>query len=320
MAILLDPPSLTRRARPSTAACWFVVYIALVIVGGALLGGWLLHGPMVSESGFRYGLAEEYGPDRIVRRLQTVLAILLAPLLLKKIGWRGVNDLGWRSEQTRPERKWDFIRWFVIGLVLMAVLFTLSLTSGIREWLPFSFGRWVGRFITAFLITGIGVGFIEETLTRGVLYRSMARVWTPWVGAVVSSGIFAWAHFMKATDASFLEGPLAVLQSSLFDEFARDVTRLKFLNMFLFGLVLCRLVRHRGDIWAAVGLHAAAVGAFKWFSRQTRFVPEAGYQAWLGGHSSKFDDGWAMALMLTLVLFVNEAYHATRPSKLRVDI
>jgi membrane protease YdiL (CAAX protease family) len=320
MAILLDPPSLTRRARPSSAAFWFVVYIGLVIIGGALLGGWLLHEPMISEEGVLYRFASEHGPDRIVRRLQTLLAILLAPLLLKKIGWRGTRDLGWNSDQTRRERKADFIRWFVIGLVLMAVLFILSLASGIREWLPFSFGRWAGRLFTAFLITGIGVGFIEETLTRGVLYRSMARVWTPWAGALVSSGIFAWAHFMKATDASFLEGPFAVLRSSLFDEFATDVTRLKFLNMFLFGRVLCRLVRHRGDIWAAVGLHAAAVGAFKWFSRQTRFVPEVGYQSWLGGHSSKFDDGWAMALMLFLVLLVNEAYHASRPSKLRVDL
>jgi membrane protease YdiL (CAAX protease family) len=303
-----------------SAAGWFVVYLGLVMVAGAWVGGWLLHGAMTSESGWLYRLAAEHGPDRVVRRFQTVLAILLAPVLLKKIGWQGTRDLGWSSSQSREERWQDFRRAFVLGLAVMSLLFGLSLAAGIRQWLPFSFSRWVGRFFSAFLITGLGVGMLEETLTRGVLYRSMARVWTPWVGAVVSSGVFAWVHFMKAADVSFLVGPAAVLESALFAEFATAVTRLKFLNMFLFGLVLCRLVHHRKDIWAAVGLHAAAVGAFKWFSRQTRIVPEMGYQAWLGGHSSKFDDGWAMCVVLLLILVLHEGIQLTRPTQSRVRL
>jgi membrane protease YdiL (CAAX protease family) len=320
MSILLDPPSLTRRARPGSAAGWLALYVLIVIVGGAWVGGWLLHSAMINESGFLFDAAQKFGADRLVRRFQTVLAVVLAPLLLKKIGWRGANDLGWNSAQPRSQRFRDFKIWFGIGLGLMTVLFGLSLYSGIREWRPISVWSWIWTLVPAFLITGIGVGIIEETLTRGVLYRSMERVWTSWTGAVISSSLFAWAHFMKASDESFLQGPWAVLHSSLFDEFSNGPTPLKCLNMFLFGLVLCRLVRYRGDIWAAVGLHAAAVGAIKWFSAQTEFNREIGYQAWLGGHSSKFDDGWAMSVMLTAVLFGLELYFSTRPASSRVSL
>lgn len=320
MPILLDPPPLTRRARPLPAAGWFGVYLLVVVVGGALAGGWLLHRALVSETGFLFSLAEEYGPDRLVRRFQTVLAIVLAPWLLKKIGWRGVNDLGWNSDQTRAERKADFVRWFVIGLILMGGLHVLALSSGIREWKTFTVMQAVAGLVPAFMITGIGVGFLEETMTRGVLYRSMARVWTSWGGAVVSSGVFAWAHFLEASDASFLEGPFAVLMSSLVDEFAEPHTWLKFLNLFLFGLVLCRLVRQRGDIWAAVGLHASAVGAFKWFSRLTEINHDNPFGPLLGGHSSKFDDSWALVAVLTFLLVVNEGVHASRPAKPRAKV
>lgn len=320
MPILLEPPPLTRRARPLPAAGWFAVYLLAVIVGGALVGGWLLHRAMLAESGFLYSLAEDFGASRLVRRFQTVLAVVLAPWLLKKIGWRGANDLGWNSDQTRAERRRDLVRWFAIGLVLMGGLHLLALFIGVREWRTFTVAGAMVQLIPTFLVTGLGVGILEETMTRGVLYRSMARVWTSWGGAVVSSGVFAWVHFLEAGEASFLQGPVAVLTSSMVDEFAEAHTLLKFFNLFLFGLVLCRLVRWRGDIWAAVGLHAAAVGAFKWFSRLTVIHRDVDFVVWLGGHSSKFDDGWALSVVLLMLLIVNEGVQASRPAKVRVNV
>jgi len=320
MAILLAPQALSRRARPGSAAGWFALYLLLVILGGGLLGGWILHEAMTANTGFLHDLAVEHGPDRILRRFQTALAVILAPLLLKKIGWQGASDLGWSSYQTRHERRRDFFRWFFIGVVLMAVLFATSLVVGIRDWREFSLLRWIWTLVPAFLVTGIGVGFLEETMARGVLYRSMARVWTPWVGALLSSGLFAFVHFMKASPESFLEGPWAVMVSSMTAEFQLGPTPLKFVNMLLFGVVLSRLVHYRGDIWAAVGLHAAAVGCIKWFSKQSVFNKEAGYQPWLGGHSSKFDDGWAMCVLLIVVWIVIEVTHpAGARDKIRLN-
>lgn len=321
MPILQVPPNLTRRARPGAAAAWFTLYLLVVIVGGGLLGGWILHEVITSGYGLLFDLAEEHGPDRILRRFQTLLAVAFAPLLLKKIGWQGVKDVGWSSSQSRRSRRRDFFLWFAIGVGLMAILFSCSLFFGIRDWKPFSLGRWLGMLVPAFLVTGLGVGFLEETMARGVLYRSMARVWTPWVGALLSSGLFAFVHFMKAPRESFDQGAWEVFLSSLTAEFELGPTPLKFLNMLLFGMVLSRLVHHRGDIWAAMGLHASAVGCIKWFSKQTQFNLELGYQPWLGGHSSKFDDGWAMSVLLVVVWMVLEITKGgRRESKLRLDV
>jgi membrane protease YdiL (CAAX protease family) len=312
MSILLNTPS-RNHVSSSRSTLWFGCYFVTVMIGGAFLGGWLIRWGLQNGSGAWHDLIVEHGPARILRRFQTLCAVLLAPWMLKKIGWQGFRDLGWHSGQSRQTRKQDFVRWFLIGLLAMCSLFGVAVVSGARNFHGFSFWALSGSLISGFLVTGLGVGIIEETLTRGVLYRSLTRAWSPWPAAVISSLLFAWAHFMKATPESFEQGLLAIVHSSLFADFAKDAVPLKFLNMFLFGLLLCRLVQKNGDIWAAVGLHAAAVGSIKVFSKMTDFDKSFGYQSWIGGHSAKFDDGWALALILCLLLLLT-AWQDRQPS------
>lgn len=318
MSILLDPPPLTRRTTPGRAAFWFALYFTMIIVGGVLVGAFVIRLGLHAESGWWFDFIETQGPARILRRFQTLLAIVLAPWILKKMGWRGFRELGWNSEQSRADRYRDFWLWYGIGFLTMVTIFTVSLLTGVREWHPFSLSRWLGSVFKAFLVTGIGVGIIEETLTRGVLYRTMEKAWTPWVGAGVSSVLFAWAHFMEATRASFDQSVWAVLSSALFSEFSDPVVPLKFLNLLAFGLVLSRLVYYRGDIWAAVGLHASAVGCIRWFTHQSTFNLDIPYQRWIGGHSSKFDDGWLLTLLLLLLLSGIEWVYRSPSSSRRV--
>ncbi|MGA0333418.1 MAG: CPBP family intramembrane glutamic endopeptidase [Kiritimatiellia bacterium] len=306
MSILLNPHSLRSRSTPKRSTLWFAVYVFASLIGGALLAGLLLPGPLAAGSGFWHDFIQDHGPDRILRRIQTICAVVLAPWMLKKIGWEGFQDLGWQSSKSREARKADFWRWFLIGTLAMAGIFVTSLLSEIRVLNPFSAGRFFSSLVSGFLFTGLAVGILEETLTRGVLYRTLARTWTPWTAALVTSLIFAWAHFMKATPESFENGYFAIIHSSLFADFAKPTVPLKFLNMFAFGVVLCRLVQAHGDIWAAAGLHAAAVGCIKVFSKMTEFNPDTGYQSWIGGHSSKFDDGWLLFFVLLAMLCLLE--------------
>ncbi|WFB36551.1 type II CAAX endopeptidase family protein [Kiritimatiellota bacterium B12222] len=319
MSILLNP---TSSSRPSSlhSALWFMGYFLTVMIGGAILGGWLIRNGLHQESGFWFDFITEHGPARILRRFQTLFAVVLAPWMLQKIGWQGGGDLGWRSAQTREQRKNDFLVWLIIGIVTMNMVFVTSLWCGVRTFRPFDLGVLVKALLHGFLITGIGVGIIEETLTRGVLYRSLARAWSPWTAAIISSLLFAWAHFMKATPESFEQGIWAIVNSSLFDDFEKVAVPLKFLNMFAFGMVLCRLVKYRGDIWAAAGLHAAAVGCIKVFSKMTEFDPAYGYRSWIGGHSSRFDDGWVLTLTLFIMLGVIELYYRHPASRSRVQL
>jgi len=317
MSILLDPPTLTRRTTGGKSALWFSMYVAAVLIGGACLGGLLIGRGLEQGEGFWFRLIDTHGSSRVLRRIQTLLAVALAPWMLRAVGWPGIRDMGWNSDQSREERKLDFFRWFGIGLLVMGAVFAVSFATGVRQWEGLPWWPSTRVLIRSFLITGIGVGFIEETMARGVLYKSLARAWTPWTAAVVSSLLFSWAHFMKATPESFIEGPGAVVLSSLFAEFAIPVVPLKFINLFAFGMVLSRLVQHRGDIWAATGLHAAAVGCIRWFGAHTEFNTDTPYQPWIGGHSSKFDDGWLLTFCLLLILLAIE-WRQRNPGSSRV--
>jgi membrane protease YdiL (CAAX protease family) len=315
MSVILDPARYERSPSSGRTGLWFACFVAAALLGGALLGGALIRMVLAAGDGWARDLILENGPARVLRRIQTLCAVALAPWLLRRIGWRGLDDIGWSQGSTPAgERLRGFCNWFAVGCVLMSLLFLLSLWLGVRNWQPPGFWEGLRRIFTAFVVTGIGVGILEETLTRGVLYRVLARAWSPWTAAGVTSLLFAWAHFMKAPPESFSQGIGAVVRGSLFAEFANPVVPLKFLNMFLFGLVLCRLVRSTGEIWAAAGLHAAAVGAIKCFSRFTEFNPAQPYRAWIGGHSAKFDDGWLLSLLLLILLGLLEWRRGAAPS------
>ncbi len=302
MSILMQPASWRNRQDPVRAAGWFGFYVFAALVGGAVLGALLVRYGLSQEEGFVSSLVENHGGSRITRRIQTVVAVLLGPWMLKQIGWQGLSDLGWDNARRSAEaQRRDAYRGFGLGLIAMGGIFALAMISGARVWETFSFGSWIGRILSGFLITGIGVGILEETLTRGVLYRSMARCWGAWAGAVVSSLIFAYAHFLKARPESFEAGVFAAVQSSFLDGLRYEgFGFLKMLNMFLFGLLLCRLVARRGDIWYAVGLHASAVGLIKVISRQTS-IADIPRNPWFG-HSAKFDDGWLLTLILAVLI------------------
>ncbi len=315
---LLQQPASASAGRPNSGL-WFMVYVLCSLGGGALIGAWLISLGLEAESGIWHNLIAEHGAPRVLRRIQTLFAVILAPWMLKQIGWKGIGDFGWNGGQSRQERARDFAVGFALGLAAIGIIFAVSLLVEARYMRPFDSFAWFKTFLKGFFWTGLFVGVLEETLTRGVLYRSMARAWTPLLGAVVSSSIFAWAHFMKADPASFSEGPFAVLFSSLFHDFSNPTTALKCLNMFLFGIVLCRLVHQRGDIWAATGLHCSAVGLIKMVSKHSDYPRELPRNPWIG-HSARFDDSWMQTLLLILLLLGIEFFLRRRPDSSRVHL
>ncbi len=289
---------------------WFLLYFCAVIAGGGLLGAWLAKAGLAMDTGFWHELCAD-NPARIVRRVQTVLAVLLAPWMLRRIGWRGFRDLGWTAGGA-PDRRWRDAGWAALtGAAIVCGLYLLSLEAGARTARPLTPAAFALSVAGGILLTGVGVGVIEETLTRGVLYRSMARAWTPWTGALVSSGLFAAAHFMKATRESFAGSAWEVFVSSWVDGFAKPDIPYKFLTLFLFGILLCRLVRHRGDIWAAAGLHAGAVGVMRVVGQNSDANFSYPLNPWIS-RNAKFDDSLLLSLLLLGMILVLELVHAGR--------
>ncbi|MDA3872475.1 MAG: hypothetical protein PF795_00750 [Kiritimatiellae bacterium] len=60
MSILLDPPPLTRRTTPGRAAFWFGLYFTMIIIGGVLLGSFLIRLGLKAESGWWFEFIETH--------------------------------------------------------------------------------------------------------------------------------------------------------------------------------------------------------------------------------------------------------------------
>lgn len=319
MSILLSPEPWKAPRHPWRSALWFLLYVLASIIAGGLLGAWLVRHGMREESGFWFMMVENHGGPRVMRRIQTLVAIVLAPWMLKQVGWRGGNDMGWSSAQTHSERRGDFIRGYLIGLLLCGLLLGTAMFTGVRVWKEFSLAGWGWMLVKDILITALGVGLIEETFTRGVLYRSMARSWSPWIGAVVSSLLFGYVHFLRVRPGRFEEGIWEAVHSALFESLQMDHAGLRLLNLTLFGLVLCRMVHYRGDIWMVAGFHASAVGILKLSFRQTLIADPSLHNTWIGGRSS-FDDGWMMTVLLLVLLLLVEKTGVSRGASRRVRL
>lgn len=285
----------------------FLFFAAASLVGGAVLGILLVKWGLRYPDSFFYPLIEGGEGTTVVRRVQTLVAIALAPWLLKSIGWKGFSDLGMRCPKTQIFRFAG--AGYLMGFLCMGILLMISIISGARiievddvayPWLS---------ILRGVLITGIGIGIIEEILTRGVLFRSLARNISPWSAALLTSILFAYAHFAEIEYSSvFQESIYTGVKASLAGEFVLENNRpiiLEFINLALLGIVLCRMVTYAGHIWLAVGFHASAVGMIKTISITTN-INRQQERGFLIGHNSGFLDGVLCTLFLGIVLGIIE--------------
>lgn len=245
MSILLDPPTLTRRSTPGKAVFWLMFSVVLIL-GLGLAGTFAL---------MSRGMDLE--PTVVFRRIQVLLALVMAPLVLKKTGWTGLRDVGWSSGQTRGDRKRDFLLCFAIGLAFSLGIAFFSVSRGLLVWTPLQGWQVAGWFFREVVFFGVIMMVLRETVVRGVLFRTLSRVWNPWAAAAGVSTVMAWGLAAVIEHSRFEQGPGAVLHSILFAPFSSVESFRIFLAGLVLGMMLCRLVHRKGDIWAAAGLHAA---------------------------------------------------------------
>jgi len=109
-------------------------------------------------------------------------------------------------------------------------------------------GKVILPALTRWAIAFLMVGMWEEFLNRGYLQYTLACGFGFWPAAFVMSGFFAFGHAFNPH-----ETPVGVA------------------SVVLFGLLLCLFLRRSGNLWCAVGFHAA----YDW--GQTLFgVPDSG--------------------------------------------
>jgi membrane protease YdiL (CAAX protease family) len=267
MSILLDPPNLTRRTTPGKAAM-LVVTGALLILGlSSFAAARMLPQVPLEDPSWWQTVLPDTGPIAAFRRILLVMTLLVGFPIVKRIGWSGLRDVGWTSRQTRGERKRDFLVWSVTGLLVGLAAGSLLVFTGQAVWVSRSVSGWLRWGGIDLLTFGLLSVVFHETLARGILYRSCADQWSCWPAAVTVSLLLAWFRFPADAALPFEQGAASVMTAVLLFPFSGGSRLLLFLCSFVFGLILCRFVYHKGDIWGAVGLHAFLWGGLELFAR-----------------------------------------------------
>ena len=228
----------------------------------------------------------------------TVLSFVLFLLLMPRwaaLRWSSDNpwvNLGVRSSGTddRPTAAFAALKGLLIAAGLLVLITSIVLIGG--------WGQWVGHLeATAFfnaILLCLGVGFAEELIFRGWLWKELNNIIGSRYGAVAQSGIFSLVHTRFNLGLEAMSGLLA--------------------GLFLLGLVLSRQRQtDKGSLWGSIGTHGGLVGG--WFLLQNNFLQLAPQSpAWLLGPGEGQINPLGGAVAITSLTFLLIKYKATNSS------
>lgn len=169
--------------------------------------------------------------------LAFAIVILAASLVMARLERRSLAHYGltWRKGSLRR-----FVIGLAAGFAALSLLIAALLAVGGLTVLRVSLAgalRWAALYAAMFLV----VGFFEEFLTRGYALFTLTTGIGFWPSAIVTSTLFALIHLGNPG-----ESPVGIL------------------NAGLLGLVFCLMLRRSGDLWMAIGFHAAWDWAESW--------------------------------------------------------
>jgi membrane protease YdiL (CAAX protease family) len=176
---------------------------------------------------------------------------------------------------------------FAAGVVLMMplvlALFGLAIRVPDADLAPIVLATLIGQG----LLTGLAVGFIEETCFRGAMYGAIRRESGVVLATVLPTVLYAAAHFLggnlriPSEEVTFLSGPRLV--ANMFASFQQPLQLLdSFLALGALGVLLSLIRSRTGAIAGAIGLHAGAVCVIVVLRSSSHVNPDS-HWAWLVG-------------------------------------
>jgi membrane protease YdiL (CAAX protease family) len=115
------------------------------------------------------------------------------------------------------------------------------------------------------------IPFIEEPFFRGLLLGVLLRSCHKWNALILSSGVFAIVHFLKApggtvTSVQWSSGLTCLVHS--FDQFADPMLVMAgFMTLFVIGAILAYARLRTKSLWLPIGLHGGWIFASNIFNR-----------------------------------------------------
>ncbi len=161
-----------------------------------------------------------------------VFFVSLATWLMSRKEQRPLDDYGIPLRQAFGKRFWEGTVWGFA--MLSAILLTLHKFGHFQIDSVALSGSAVFRYAFGWALTFLGVAIAEEFAFRGYWLFSMSRRIRFWPAALFISAIFGVAHLGNHGENAF--GILQVVAT---------------------GLLFCLTIRRTGNLWFAVGFHAA---------------------------------------------------------------
>ena len=266
------PPRRLSRADLRRLLLWVVV--------GLLIPGLLA---VAVRHAFGHGTATISLRDQLPSRAITSFFMFLATWMVSRLEKRSLADYGIPPRQAFGMRFWEGGAWgFAVFSLVLLVLWasghfqvdSVALTGNAIY--CYGFG-WAAVFL--------GVALSEELAYRGYWFWFTCRYLGFWRSGVFLSLVFAAAHL-----GNHGENPLGLLQ------------------VFAMGLLFCLAVRRTGNLWFAIGFHAAWDWAESFFygtpdsgllSEGRLFNSSASGPGWLTGDSAG-PEGSVVALVALL--------------------
>ena len=239
------------------------------------------------------------GLDKYFNRILTVVFVLGLPVFIKvmQVGsWR--NLMG----AVTPTQALKQMLWALVGgVLLLSILVGLQYSCSYRIWIGLPpLAKILGMLGAALLI-----GFLEEILFRGLIFRAFYSAFRPWVGLLLTSLFFAYVHFKVPgtaipSDVTLISGlSLAYLTLT---GIAQEFQLLPFLNLFSLALLLNILYLKYKSLYYAIGLHAGLVWILMFSKKAFQYVP--GNLTWLIGNDRIITGLVPLALQWILILWV----------------
>lgn len=161
-----------------------------------------------------------------------VFFVSLATWIVSRIEKRPLSDYGMPFRQAFGVRFWEGSVW---GFVMLSAILLILRVSGHFQIDSVALaGAAIFRWALAWGVTFLAVSWNEEFVFRGYWLFSMSRRMRFWPAAFFLSAVFGAAHL-----GNHGENVLGILQ------------------VVATGLLFCLMIRRTGNLWFAVGFHAA---------------------------------------------------------------
>ncbi|MES2598168.1 MAG: CPBP family intramembrane glutamic endopeptidase [Verrucomicrobiota bacterium] len=281
------------KPRPTSALPKLLLYLLVVMVGGALLAPLLfdlgrdgvawIKGSSFGESGLAKWLTDSVERAHFTRFFNR--AVLLCALVfiwpfLKSVKLDRTLLPAWKPYGSGLGQA---LVGFGMAAGLLLIMGSIFYRLGAYQFRTEP-GWWkLGEPITAALGASIVEEFFFRALLMGLLLRTMSTKSAVFWGTFV----FAIVHFLKPPEGWKIPDDLVAWDSGfvVLGQIARGFGDMNFLlaefaTLFAVGLVLTLARMRTGRLWTGIGLHAGWVFGLKWFTGLMSY--QKGWLPWIG--------------------------------------